>query len=529
MNNVSYRMRALLLAVLCGVGCAPMSEEDETVSSTPIAEVEEQESGLNYSYAGTYIFRPRVMLVIYNPLYSGTPLHTLKGWNEPKALTNQLRAGLQYGSHSTVDYQITDVRVISDRLPLFEGGWRYTPTELLNIINEPNAYQRDVLRKCTTPGVESTCPRFDYVAFANEFNLKARMESNELDEVWVMAPPWTQMYESRMLGTNAYWCNAPAETRVASWRNFVVMGYNYERGVAEALHSYGHRAESILDRAYRGQATGNLWDKFNDIHREKPNLAGVGWVHHPPNAAVGSDYDYGNTTYVPSSADTFLRNPLVNPDSVARRSMNCGEWGCSHEGFMKWWFHHMPYGQKNGPNWWRHLVHLDDTVAPALPSTCGANSTVTACDAAGCAWYACSSSCWPRGTDIKVACPGDSWCGQNTSVSACDAAGCAWYACSNSCWSPGTPLGVACGPCALQTSQSSCEQYGTSCGWYLCTNTCWPKGTSTTIACDPCRSYTDVTTCNAHSASCAWYACTSSTNKCWQKGTALSTACPSTY
>jgi len=523
MKKLSMTLRALVLGLLCATGCAPSLPEDD------VAPPGQQQSELSYSYTGSYLFRPRVLLVIYDPLYSGTPLHTVKGWNEPKALTNSLRAGLQYGSHSTVDYQIVEVRRITDRLPWFEGGWRYTPTELMDIINAPDAYTRDVRRKCTTPGTESTCPRFDYVAFANEFNLKARMEGNELDEVWVMAPPWTQMYESRMLGTNAYWCNAPAETRVASFRNFVVMGYNYERGVAEALHSYGHRAESILNRAYRAQSTGNLWDKFNDLHREKPNLAGVGWVHHPPNAAVGTDYDYANTTYVLSSADAWLRNPLVSPDSLPRRNMNCTEWGCSQEGFLRWWFYHMPYGQKNAPNWWRYLVHLDDTVASTQPSTCGANTTLTACDAAGCAWYACSSSCWPRGTDLQVACPADSWCGQNTTLSACNTAGCAWYGCSNSCWSKGTPLGVACGPCALQNSQASCEQYRNSCGWYTCTNTCWPKGTSNTVACDPCRSYTDVTTCNAHNSACAWYACSSGTNKCWQRGTALSTACPSTY
>ncbi|RKH47593.1 hypothetical protein [Corallococcus sicarius] len=515
--------RALWLSLSCLAGCAPTGAED----GAPPAGAEE--AGLSYASAGTDLFRPRVLLFVYEPSYSGTPLHTLKGWSDPKPLTHALRSRLRSSSHFTVDYQVVEVKVITDRLPWFENGTRYTPARLLNIINEPDPLKRDQLRGCTTPGTESTCPRFDYVAFANEFNLKARMEANELDEVWVMAPPWVQMYESRMLGSNAYWCNAPPEPRVASFRNFVVMGYNYERGVAEALHSYGHRSESILDRAYRGQPAGHLWDKFNDLHRDKPNLAGVGYVHHPPNAAPGTDYDYGNTTFVPSSADAWLRNPLVNPDSVARRSLNCTEWGCTQEGFLKWWFNHMPYGQKNAPNWWRHLVHLDDTEAPAQPSACGANTTLSSCDAAGCAWYACSNSCWPPGTDIQVACPADSWCGQNTSVSSCDAAGCAWYACSNSCWSPGTPLGVACGPCALQTSQASCQQYGSSCGWYACTNTCWPRGTPNATACAPCRSYTDVATCDAHQASCAWYACTPGANKCWQRGTALSTACPSTY
>lgn len=38
---------------------------------------------------------------------------------------------------------------------------------------------------------------------------------------------------------------------------------------------------------------------------------------------------------------------------------------------------------------------------------CGAWGTVEDCDAHGaeCAWYFCSSSCWPRGTDLATACP----------------------------------------------------------------------------------------------------------------------------
>ena len=33
-------------------------------------------------------------------------------------------------------------------------------------------------------------------------------------------------------------------------RRFVIMGYNYQRGVGEMLESFGHRSESILEKTF---------------------------------------------------------------------------------------------------------------------------------------------------------------------------------------------------------------------------------------------------------------------------------------
>ena len=67
-----------------------------------------------------------------------------------------------------------------------------------------------------------------------------------------------------MCGSGAFWFNAPplAGTEHAS-RRFVIMGFNFERGVGEMLEDLGHRAESILYKVFentRGDA--NLFEKF---------------------------------------------------------------------------------------------------------------------------------------------------------------------------------------------------------------------------------------------------------------------------
>ncbi len=83
---------------------------------------------------------------------------------------------------------------------------------------------------------------------------------------------------------------------------------------------------------------------------------------------------------------------------------------------------------------------------PPPPVRCRAHDgNVGGCDAqSGCAYYACSSQCWPTGTPNATACPPA--CRANDgNLAACDAqTGCAFYLCSNTCWPNGTPNGVAC-------------------------------------------------------------------------------------
>jgi hypothetical protein len=70
------------------------------------------------------------------------------------------------------------------------------------------------------------------------------------------------------------------------------MGLNYERGVAEALHAYGHRAESIMRHVYGswnsspydddpGQPQ-HAWDRFALIEGLSVEGAGCGTI--PPAA-----------------------------------------------------------------------------------------------------------------------------------------------------------------------------------------------------------------------------------------------------
>ena len=101
---------------------------------------------------------------------------------------------------------------------------------------------------------------------------------------------------------------------------YVVMGLNPERGVAEALHSFGHRAESIMRKVYGSWSetseVNHLWDRFTRVASKHPDaVPGVGNIHFPPNAE--RDYDYQNSNSVLSEADQWLNFP--NSERLGRK------------------------------------------------------------------------------------------------------------------------------------------------------------------------------------------------------------------
>lgn len=154
------------------------------------------------------------------------------------------------------------------------------------------------------------------------------------------------------------------------------MGLNPERGVAEAMHSFGHRAESILWRVY-GSWSGNasvnhLWDRFTRVGPRHPGAtAACGNVHFPPNA--NADYDYSATLKVSSEADNWLNFPNL---SGAAKPISAISWGGPdyHLNFLRWWFARLPrsfgryadaanainHGKLN--NWWSYTVDMNEYV-----------------------------------------------------------------------------------------------------------------------------------------------------------------------
>jgi hypothetical protein len=161
----------------------------------------------------------------------------------------------------------------TNEFPPKEDGFVYTSEQYFNVLNGKE--------KGHSPDYA------DYKWIIDKFDLVNRKNNGEFDEVHMFGSPYLGFYESRMVGKNSIWCNAPAYK--SNCENFILMGYSYEREVSEGVHDWGHRAESILY-----YCVPNLWKKFSES---------VGVIHFPHNTK--DEYCYWDESLVLCYADMF--------------------------------------------------------------------------------------------------------------------------------------------------------------------------------------------------------------------------------
>ena len=290
----------------------------------------------------------RVLQIVFDPVVpetGGLLLHQVLGWNDPDDLARRFAADLRDISGGLADYQLVD-RVAVDGWPVKVDGFCYDVASFLHCRHTGSGWHEP-------DGV-------DYQRLVADYRLIERVAAGEIDEVWMLGTPAAGFYESIMGGPNAFWCNAPVLARTdAAGRRFVIMGFNYERGVGEMLESFCHRVESHLEHAWRNHGVDpqrNLWRRFIRYEKIAPGQANCGNVHFAPNSV--QDYDWGNRRYVTSHCDDWLNFPAL---SGLTRRVNCAEWG---DGDIRahhlWWLGHLPraggttYGVSN--NWWKFAV-----------------------------------------------------------------------------------------------------------------------------------------------------------------------------
>jgi len=293
----------------------------------------------------------RVLMVVHNPPIAsegGRRLTELLGWNDPDRLAQEYIADLREVSHGLVRYRIVE-RIEADWFPPKVDGFRYTAESYLQAWRTRSFHQPDAI---------------DYPAQVAAFDLIGRYDRGEIDEAWFFSFPYAGDYESTMAGRGAFWLNSPPvpHTAQASGR-FVIMAFNYERGVGEMLENYGHRVESTMARVYERLGHGrNLWQLFTLYDRIAPGRAHCGNVHWAPNSE--RDYDWGNLRPVPSYCDDWLTYPHLPGHA---RTVNAREWGGGDpRAHHKWWLAHLPHfqGESGGVlnHWWAYI--LDPNLVP---------------------------------------------------------------------------------------------------------------------------------------------------------------------
>jgi hypothetical protein len=316
------------------------------------------------------VISPKVFVINFDPFVDeqGTRLTTKMGWQSADALIAAFVAEMEEVSYGLVKYQVEPAnRVDVDAIPHKTDGFRYTPAAYLAMLQDEKTHHEP-------DGV-------DYWKIVKEYGLIQKVMSGQIDEVWLFGGPYFGFWESHMVGKGAIWCNsAPLANSEHCTRRFVIMGFNYQRGVGEMLHDIGHRMEAImahvygsvrtLDNAYRAirspvdpqqfAAPKNDFERFLLYDKIAPGRAEVGLVHMPPNAE--KDYDWRNPRQVSSSCDDWLTFPDL---PGTRRMVSCQDWesrDASH-GHIQWWLKHIPHapGGKNGiaNNWWKYTIQVD--------------------------------------------------------------------------------------------------------------------------------------------------------------------------
>ncbi len=307
---------------------------------------------------------PRVLMIIYDPVVepaTSRRLVEVMGWNDPDSLARDYMADVMECSGGLINYQIAE-RLVADEIPVKADRFQYQVQDYVNAMNGRGRFHDP--------------DAVDYNAILDQFNLLSRAANDEFDEVWLFGGPYFGFNEATMAGAGAFFVNGgPIPHTDACPRRFVVMGFNYERGVGEMLEDLGHRAEYTLGhlfgvRAFVDAAYGrpprflpspagpNLLERLLSFDLIAPGQSNVGTMHYAPNSV--SDYDWGNSRPVPSCADDWLQFPdLPNPPNY--RTVTRGDWGGGDmRAHHKWWFHRLPKsaGLTRGiaNNWWSYVI-----------------------------------------------------------------------------------------------------------------------------------------------------------------------------
>ena len=290
----------------------------------------------------------KVMVINYDPIIKaeGKKLHEVCKWNDPKILADGYASDLKECSGGNVQFKVVEW-IDVDAFPIKMDGFLYTEETYMKCVREWKGWHEP--------------DAIDYKAIIKDFKLDERVEKREIDEVWLFGPPFTGMWESTMAGGSAYFCNSSPVPDVKCSRIFIMMGFNYERGVGEMLEDFCHRTESIMWHVYGSwePKETHAWNRFTLYDKIASGKSACGNTHFAPNST--GDYEWGNKTMVMSSCDDWLDYPNL---TGKKRLVNCEEWGNGDiREHHKWWLRHLPKvaGRTEGKlnNWWNYIVDFN--------------------------------------------------------------------------------------------------------------------------------------------------------------------------
>lgn len=296
----------------------------------------------------------KVLVLNFDPLIpqeGNRRLHEVGKWHSPRTLAREYAREVQEASGGLVRFEIVEWRDV-DEFPVKVDGFAYTAESYLQCLREWKGWHEP--------------DGMDYEKVLLKHGVHRLIDAGTVDEVWLFGAPYMGFWESAMAGPGAFFINGGVYEKFPTKRPFAIMGFNYERGVAEMLHNLCHRTEATMSRIYGGWQSDKLehnWARFAANAHQSNGVAAVGTCHYPPNGE--KDYDYANPRTVQSSARDWLNYPYLTGKT---EPVNCETWGGPdyHLHYMRWWFRHLPRNEGVNPqdgrlnNWWRYVFRFTE-------------------------------------------------------------------------------------------------------------------------------------------------------------------------
>lgn len=242
-----------------------------------------------------------------------------------------------------------------------------------------------------------TTNRPDYAKVLNDNDICNYIDGlpadKKVQEVWIWAYQGSRPDGQAFLGISESYTGGSGGSKLINYNNslplcgslYKVYTYNYERGTAEALESWGHQMEYEMDTV-----DAEMFGRFNGF--KYPAVDGItgrcGDVHNTPN----SRFEYDRNHTVPNNSDCLD----WQPEGLGSLSpIDCRTWGCddidsytnnAYLNYQIWHWQNLP-GRNNTKtfrgvnlrNWWD--VHGDTELilwqpqkllvaVPQEPNTC---------------------------------------------------------------------------------------------------------------------------------------------------------------
>jgi PKD repeat protein len=308
------------------------------------------------------VLNRKVYVLVYDPiLKNGQQLSKYIGWYSYETLVQSIINFMQVASHGQVQYSVAYTSVVTNEWPVKIDGFRYTEETYLAMLQHQ-----------TQPHDPDTV-NYDVIIDDPQFDLCGKLNRGEIDELWVYGFPWSGFYESRLVGPDAYWFNSPPVSGTHTCNSLLpIMGLNYERGLPEAIESFGHRTESTMTQTYGGwqeNRTAHNWDRFGLVKAQSPNYSysGCGSIHYSPNST--KDYEHDNPTPVLSNCDDFMNYPNLSDPLAVAQPVTCTAWNCNFIDYFMYWYGHFPSVSgctaAIGNNWWEYFADPDLALNPS--------------------------------------------------------------------------------------------------------------------------------------------------------------------